>query len=136
VDLLPVLNSFIHRDVKPANIMIDELYQSRVGDFSSAKSIEGSKQWTGSTWTSQYALPESARMPIIPLLRMLQLTDHQQDRALQVGSSEGNPQQYVGTSVITRAFLTESRSNSSRLEDPLEEFFHWTLIVVSFLHHK
>jgi serine/threonine protein kinase len=76
VDLLSVLNSFIHRDVKSANIMIDELYQSRVGDFSAAKSIEGSKQWTGNTWTSQYALPKSARMPVIPFLRMLQLTDH------------------------------------------------------------
>jgi serine/threonine protein kinase len=44
--------------MKPANILIDELYHCRIGDFSSAKVLEGSTRWTGSTWTPQYAAPE------------------------------------------------------------------------------
>jgi serine/threonine protein kinase len=52
--------SFVHRDLKPGNLLIDERGRCRIGDWGSSKFIvNGVTPWTGGIRGSvQYAAPE------------------------------------------------------------------------------
>src|SRR3989337_4175055 len=54
---------FIHRDVKPANIIVDEAGDAHLTDFGLARMIEGSNTLTGSMLmgTPAYVAPEQGR---------------------------------------------------------------------------
>jgi TPR repeat protein len=50
---------FVHRDLKPGNLLIDDRGRCRIGDFGTSKFIEENNRWTGNAErTVQYAAPE------------------------------------------------------------------------------
>jgi serine/threonine protein kinase len=50
---------FVHRDLKPRNLFIDERGRCRIGDFGSSRFVDDSRRWTGGiVGTIRYAAPE------------------------------------------------------------------------------
>jgi serine/threonine protein kinase len=56
---------FVHQDLKPSNLPIDERGHCRIGDWGSSKFVvKGVTRWTGVVGTVQYAGPELYENPL------------------------------------------------------------------------